>query len=166
VGALEFHGLEFSRSALFDPAVQAQALLLALVRLGLRAAFHVIHCRISQRYRHTATLGRRRLPAGPKPYIGGRWQMFDPRNNVARIGRVEASCRCGPCGTAARRTWPDRIRRSSSRGRQIILRASHLLQRASFRWNRNGARLSCFLSLFRFVDERPGMRLLKGARRS
>jgi transglutaminase-like putative cysteine protease len=25
-------------------------------------------------------------------YIGGRWQMFDPRNNVPRIGLARARC--------------------------------------------------------------------------
>ena len=43
---------------------------------------------IPQRHRHTAAVGGGDFAGWLEAYIGGRWHMFDPRNNVPRIGRV------------------------------------------------------------------------------
>jgi transglutaminase-like putative cysteine protease len=55
-------------------------------------------------------------------YIGGRWQTFDPRNNVPRIGRVliargrdatdvAISNTFGPNTLAGFRVWTDEVKR-------------------------------------------------------
>ena len=92
-------------------------------------------------------------------YLGGRWHLFDPRNNVPRIGRIlmahgrdaadvalTTSFGPGPCPASAsgptRSPTPDRPRIASGRpprsaGRQLLPHAGH---RPPSRPNLRGAR--------------------------
>ncbi len=54
---------------------------------------------LSRRCRHAAALAAGDFAASFEAYLEGGWQMFDPRNNVPRIGRVLIARRprCGRC---------------------------------------------------------------------